>query len=101
MTFDKTEFTVIIAVGLLLGASFLFGLSLRFATLSRLGLWIEGSVFAKLSIYNAVKKLSLGLVGAEGDGVFKPAILSPAIKGDQMLSELSQQYGIEPVKITT
>ena len=74
-TFDEVELPVIIAVVLLLGASFLFGLTLRSATLRRFGLWIERAVLGRLPVYNAVKSLSRGIVGAKEDGVFRPAIL--------------------------
>jgi uncharacterized membrane protein len=73
--FENIELPGVIALILLLGASFLFGLALRSKTLRQTGLWIERAILGKLPIYNAVKRLSRGLIGAKEDGVFKPAIL--------------------------
>ena len=74
-TFDKVKMPVVIGVLLILGTSFLFGLALRSAILRRFGLWIEGTLLGRLPLYNAVKSLSRGLVGAKEDGVFRPAVL--------------------------
>jgi len=75
-TFDEFELPGLLAVGLLFVASFLFGLTLRSATLRGFGLWIERATLGKLPLYGAVKSLSRGLVGAKEEGVFKSAILT-------------------------
>ena len=75
-TFDQLTSPVLIAGILILGASFLFGLALRSMSLRRFGLWIERTVLGRLPVYNAVKSLSRGLVGAKEDGVFRPAVLN-------------------------
>jgi len=74
--FDWVKAPVLIAILLILGLSFLFGLALRSMALRRFGLWIERSMLSRLPIYNAVKSLSRGLVGAKGDTAFRPAVLS-------------------------
>jgi len=73
--FDNLELPGVIALVLLVGTSFLFGLALRSETLCRFGHWLERALLGKLPLYNAVKSLSRGLIGAKEDGVFKPAIM--------------------------
>jgi uncharacterized membrane protein len=73
--FENIELPGVIALILLLGASFLFGLALRSNTLRKIGHWVERTLLGKLPIYNAVKRLSRGLIGAKEDGVFRPALL--------------------------
>ncbi len=74
--FDRVNAPVLVALILLVGASFLFGLALRWMILRRVGLWIERTVLGKLPLYNAVKSLSRGLVGEKEENAFKPAVLS-------------------------
>jgi len=73
--FDNLKLPGVIALVLLVGASFLFGLALRSEILRRFGHWIERTLLGKLPLYNAVKKLSQGLIGAKENGVFKPAVM--------------------------
>jgi uncharacterized membrane protein len=73
--FENIELPGVIALILLLGASFLFGLALRSEALRKIGHWVERTLLGKLPIYNAVKRLSRGLIGAKEDGVFRPALL--------------------------
>jgi len=73
--FDNLELPGVIALVLLVGMSFLFGLALRSETLRRFGHWLERTLLGKLPLYNAVKSLSRGLIGAKEDGVFKPALM--------------------------
>ena len=47
-TFDRINTPVLIALLLIVGASFIFGLALRSMTLKRLGLWIEQAVLSRL-----------------------------------------------------
>jgi uncharacterized membrane protein len=74
-TFDEVKAPVVIAIILIVGASFVFGLALRSETLRRCGLWIERTLIGRLPLYGAVKSLSRGLAGAKEDNVFRPAIL--------------------------
>ena len=91
-TFDEVKLPVVIAIVLLVGASFLFGLTLRSTVLRNFGLWIERTVLGRLPIYNAVKGLSRGLVGAKEDGVFKPAVLDSP-NGDREIVYLIEDHG--------
>ena len=75
-TFDQVNEPILLALILIVGASFIFGLALRSMTLRRFGLWIEHSMLGRLPIYNAVKNLSRGLVGAKEDTAFRPAVLN-------------------------
>ena len=74
-TFERVNTPVLIALLLIVGASFLFGLALRSMTLRRFGLLIEQAVLARLPLYNAVKNLTRGLVGAKEDASFRSAVL--------------------------
>jgi uncharacterized membrane protein len=75
-TFDAVETPVLVAVILIVGVSFIFGLALRLMILRRLGHWIEDKVFGRFPLYNAVKSLSRGLVGAKDDTAFRAAVLN-------------------------
>ena len=75
-TFDKINAPVLLALILIVGVSFVLGLALRSITLRRFGLWIERSMLGHLPMYNAVKSLSRGLMGAKEEGVFRPAVLN-------------------------
>ncbi|MDJ0817722.1 MAG: hypothetical protein QNJ58_16040 [Desulfobacterales bacterium] len=75
-TFERINAPVLIGLILIVGASFIFGLALRFMTLRRLGLWIEEKMLGRLPLYSAVKSLSRGLIGAKEDAAFRPAILT-------------------------
>ncbi|MBW2614379.1 MAG: hypothetical protein JRE12_18780 [Deltaproteobacteria bacterium] len=74
--FDNIETPVLIAVLLILMVSFFFGLAMRMVYLRRLGLWIERTLLERLPIYTAVKRLSQGLLGGEGEKVFRPAVMT-------------------------
>jgi hypothetical protein len=53
--------------------------------LRRVGLWIERTVLDRLPMYNAVKSLSRGLVGAKEDTAFRPAVLSATDGGREIV----------------
>jgi uncharacterized membrane protein len=74
-TFDVFGDPLIIAIFLLVMFSFVFGLALRSAILSRLGSWVERTSLEKLPMYQAVKQLTKGLIGAEGESVFSTGLL--------------------------
>ena len=96
--FENIELPGVIALILLLGASFLFGLALRSETLRQLGDWIERNSLGKLPIYIAVKRLSQGLIGAKQDGVFKPALLHSE-NGEREIVYLIEEDGKGQVTI--
>jgi len=77
-TLDRINAPVLVAVVLIIGASFLLGLALRSMTLQRVGNWTERTVLGRLPLYGAVKRLSRGLVGAKGDTAFRTAVLNSA-----------------------
>ena len=67
-----------VALLLILGASFLFGLALRSRALTRLGHWIEEHTVGRLPMYSALKRLSLGFSAAEqGRGICSVLLTSP------------------------
>ena len=67
--FDNLKLPGVIALILLVGTSFVFGLALRSANLRRFGSWLEETLLGKLPIYKAVKRLSHGLLGAAATGL--------------------------------
>ncbi len=73
--FDRVEAPVAVAVILILVASFVFGVMLQSATLTRLGRRIESSVLGKLPMYSAIRRLTRGLAGADNTDRFRPALL--------------------------
>lgn len=74
-TFDRINFPVLIALILLVGASFVIGLVLRSAAGRRLGGWIEQKALGRLPAYSALKGLTMGFAGAKEGEAFKPALL--------------------------
>jgi uncharacterized membrane protein len=90
--FDNLKLPGVIALALLVGASFLFGLALRSDTLRRFGYWLERTLLGKLPLYKAVKSLSRGLIGAKEDGVFKPALMHSG-NGEREIVYLIEEDG--------
>ena len=74
-TFEQVNMPVLMGLVLIVGASFVFGLALRSATLRRSGLWVERTLLGRLPLYNAVKSLARGLVGAQEETAFRSAVL--------------------------
>ena len=74
---DKVEAPVVVAVILILVASFVFGIMLQSATLTRLGRRIESSVLGKLPMYSAIRRLTRGLAGADNTDRFRSAPRAP------------------------
>ena len=66
-----------IALILIVGVSFLLGLALRSAALSRLGGWIESTVLSRLPAYTVLKRLTKGFAKEEA-AAFKPGLLISA-----------------------
>jgi len=67
----------LIAVLLILGVSFLFGIAARTAMGKRLGRTIERSVIERLPLYSFVKNLSAAIMPSKEQG-FKPGLLKSA-----------------------
>jgi len=72
--FAKIEVPVLIALILIVTVSFLLGLALRSAALSRLGDWIERTVLSRLPAYAVLKRLTKGFAKEEA-AAFKPGLL--------------------------
>ena len=73
--FDQAEAPVLIALILIVAVSFLLGLALRSASLSRLGDWIEHTVLDRLPAYTVLKRLTKGFAKEEA-AAFKPGLLT-------------------------
>ena len=73
--FNTVETPALVALLLILGASFVFGLALRSDRLTRLGHWIETTLLEKVPLYGPVKRISRGMAGAKEDKTFKVALL--------------------------
>ena len=74
-TFDRINFPLLIALILIIGASFVIGLALRSAAARRVGKWIEENALGRLPAYHALKGLTRGFVGATEGAAFRPALL--------------------------
>ena len=72
--FAHTKTPVLIALILIVGVSFLLGLALRSAVLSRVGDWIENAVLNRLPAYTVLKRLTKGFAKEEA-AAFKPGLL--------------------------
>lgn len=97
-TFDKLSNPVIVAICLLVGSSFLFGLALRSSQMRRFVSFLERSTLMRFPLYDAVKRLSKGLVGAEHDGAFRSALLD-AGDGTKELVYVIEEHGDENLTI--
>jgi uncharacterized membrane protein len=92
-TFDRINFPVLIALLLLVGASFVIGLALRSAAGRRMGGWIEQNALGRLPAYSALKGLTKGFVGAEEEGeAFRPALLGSP-DGERELAYVIEDHG--------
>jgi uncharacterized membrane protein len=91
-TFDQVKMPVIIGIILIVGASFMFGLALRFASLRRLGVWIERTLLDRLPLYNAVKRMGRGLVGEQEDSAFRAGLFSSS-DGEKEVVYIIEDHG--------
>jgi uncharacterized membrane protein len=69
-----------------------FGLALRSASLRRSGLWVERTLLGRLPLYNAVKSLARGLVGAQEDTAFRSAVLHSS-GGEREIVYVIEEHG--------
>jgi uncharacterized membrane protein len=74
--FEETEFTVLIAIALLIGLSFILGLVMMSDMGRRFGNWIERLILGKVPGYDAIKSLTKGFASSQEDSSFKPALMS-------------------------
>ena len=91
-TFDEADFLVLIALFLIVGASFLIGLALRFSIGRRLGDWIGRNILDRLPVYNVLKQLTKGFVHTEDGAAFRPAVLSSP-GGERELAYVIEEHG--------
>jgi len=73
--FEEAEFTIPIALGLLIGLSFILGLIMMSDIGRRFGDWIERIILGKVPGYNAIKILTKGFASSQEESTFKPALL--------------------------
>ncbi len=74
-TFDEAYFPVLIALVLIVGASFVIGLAMRSETAIRAGRKIEEAVLGRIPLYNVLKSLTTGFAKAGQGTAFRPAVL--------------------------
>ena len=80
-----------IALVLIVAVSFLLGLALRSAVLSRTGDWIESTVLSRLPAYTALKRLTKGFAKEEASA-FKPGLLISA-EGWKEIAYVIEDHG--------
>jgi len=83
-TFDQAQSPVLLALLLLVTASFLVGIALRSSAGRRFWIWVEGNTIGRLPLYNALKSIFNGFTGKEGQASFKPALLESS-DGDELV----------------
>jgi uncharacterized membrane protein len=89
---EKINSPLLIAVALLVGASFLIGLALRAKLVRRIGRWFEHGVLERMPAYAAFKNLTKGFVNTDEGDAFKPAVLiSP--EGDREFIYVVEDHG--------
>jgi uncharacterized membrane protein len=91
-TFDQVKMPVVIGIILIVGASFLFGLALRSVSLRRFGLWIERTLLDRLPLYNAVKRMGRGLLGAQEDSAFRAGVFTSP-NGEKEIVYVIEDHG--------
>jgi len=74
--FDDVEYTIPLALALLLGLSFLLGLIMMSDIARRFGDWVERIILGKIPGYNAIKSLTKGFASSQEEETFKPALLN-------------------------
>ncbi len=89
--FTKIEAPFLIALVLIVAVSFLLGLALRSAALSRMGDWIEDTVLSRFPAYAVLKRLTKGF-GKEEATAFKPAFLISA-EGWKEIAYVIEDHG--------
>lgn len=73
-TFGDPEHPVVLAVILLFGTSLLIGMAMKSDLAKKLGSWIEKKTVGRLPLFRFVKSLVSGLVSAEKETGFQPAL---------------------------
>ena len=90
-TFDQAKFPILLALILIVGASFLIGVCMRSSAGKRFWSWVEDNTIGRLPLYNALKTIFSGFTGKEGQASFKPALLKSS--GGEELAYLVEDHG--------
>jgi uncharacterized membrane protein len=90
--FAHAKFPLILALLLLAGASLLIGVAMRSSLARRLGSWLERNTFGRLPMYQFVKSLTTGLIGADQTAGFKPAWLV-SDQGEKEFAYVIEDHG--------
>ena len=90
--FDDAEFTIPIALALLIGLSFILGLIMLSNTGRRVGDWIERIILGRIPGYNAIKNLITGFASSQQDSSFKPALLKSS-DGEKEFVYIVEDHG--------
>ena len=91
-TFAHEKYPVIIAVTLVLCASFVLGLAMRAERGRRLGRWLERNTLRRLPMYGALKGLIARFAETEESGAFRPALLATG-EGQRDLAYVIEDHG--------
>ena len=91
-TFEYLDEPLVIAIVLLVVASFLLGLALRSKSLTRIGSWIERATLDKFLTYQAIKRFIRGFIGADRGTRFTCGLLQ-ATDGSQELIYIVEDLG--------
>ena len=84
---------VLVAIVLILVASFLFGVIAKSDLGSRFGSWLERNTFARLPLYRILKGFSRRLLGfAESSATLRPVLLVPS-EGQRQFAYLIEEHG--------
>ena len=91
-TFAHERYPLLIALLLLLGASFILGLAMRAERGRRVGQWLERNTLRRLPMYGALKGLIARFAETEESGAFRPALLA-AGAGQRDLTYVIEDHG--------
>ena len=72
---EKAANPLLVALVLLVGASFAIGLIMQSNAGRRIGQWVENVTLKRLTVYSALKRLTRGFGGTEEGETFLPALL--------------------------
>lgn len=91
-TFDQAHFPVLMALSLIVGASFVIGLAMRSEIGKRSEGWIEKTILSRLPAYGVLKNLTTGFIASKEGAAFRPAVLTSP-DGEQGLAYVIEEHG--------
>ena len=74
-TFEDEQRPVVVAIVLMVLASFLLGLATRLTIARQFGHWVEKNTIGRLPLYQAIKSLTSRFAAMEDNEKFKPALI--------------------------